>query len=413
MVVRDDYEQRSFLQAPRSTEAPFPPEQFQQGQPAAVGGPGGQVRYQEVNPALWTLGIGLNALSSFMCTLGLVIQKYSTFTSVERKKEVWGLGFSLFIAGQIFMPATLTMAPQSVLSALTPISLVSNSILSPIILGEAFTRYHLASILFIASGCLIVVLFGPNPEDFQMARMDLPRLTYLSSRPVFLVLVAASFLVVMSIAIPLTRWRASGQPLTALSLMVTPVQLMLLSQIGGAICVTNTKTISTLFKDSFLASPEAKDCPNCLGALMRWTFCSAPGITVILIAAFGIIGLSLFSVGLLNFCVLLFPSLTTVTYDVGFGLIMQLIYGAVYFEEYKNFNLRSGLASIVGICCSLLGIYSVWLHAKQEEMQMLWASKNALDKDMSASNLVDKGKGSRSNYGAITCSKKKMGSLSK
>ncbi|CAD7948986.1 unnamed protein product [Amoebophrya sp. A25] len=437
----------------------------------------------------WVFGVALQNASSFTCTLGLVLQKWATSRGTDVVRWVWAFGFALFILGQLLMPPALTMAPQSVLSCLTPTTLLFNSFLTPCILSERFTAFHALSILFIFVGCVVTVRFGMHPEAVGVESLDLNRTLYLGTRPLFLALVLASLLVAVSVARPVLSWRLSGKPVAALAQKVTPLQLILLSTIFGAISVTNTKIVSTLFADGFLAarptngnSVESSLLPhptstspgdtssvarnvvldpqagaNVQGAFeqrprgivaadsglsivtaagassstsieqaattssnpLAWLFLTPTGLSALVLILFGIAGVAVFSISLLNLSMFLFSSLTTVTLNCALGLVMQLIYGAVYFEEYKFYTMSTASATLCGICFSLLGMGCLYLQGKNEEGQpdgqsLLSLQSGNVDDEKSASTsredsrismeIMGGGGGTPSSTSSILCS---------
>jgi len=411
----------------------------------------------------WIVGVLLQNASSFTCTLGLVVQKWAT----QRKdfaRAVWVFGFVLFLGGQLLMPAALTMAPQSVLSCLAPTTLLFNSVLTPCILGEQFTAYHGASIVCIFVGCFITVQFGMHPSNEKAERegqLTLSEVIHLGTRPLFLVLVAASTVAAACVAKPVLDWKFGGVPAPtspsaaayanggcddaleqghrvggnrdvstpcsparragnttsspslarALEKRVTAFQLMLLSTIFGAISVTNTKIVSTLFADDYLlhqssgssapasegastASPPltvttATDEHNGPKSPLAWLFWTETGLACLILILVGIIGVAVISISLLNLSLVLFSSLTTVTLDCALGLVMQLLYGAVFFEEYKDYTAGTFFATAVGVAFSFGGLGFLHLHGMREAEEIAEADLCSLPSEASLPGLVE------------------------
>ncbi|CAD7941792.1 unnamed protein product [Amoebophrya sp. A120] len=110
----------------------------------------------------WLCGVVLSIASSFLCTLGLICQKLSL---LRARPWIWYFGMALWVIGQLLMPVALVLAPISLLACLLPSSLVISSFLSPLLLGEHFTRLHVVSGLLIFCGCLVGVLCGRRQEE--------------------------------------------------------------------------------------------------------------------------------------------------------------------------------------------------------------------------------------------------------
>ncbi|CAD7926417.1 unnamed protein product [Amoebophrya sp. A120] len=314
----------------------------------------------------WLLGVALLNVSSFTCTLGLVVQKWSTLQK-DWSKLVWILGFAVFMLGNIVNAAALTLAPQSLLSCLAPTTLVYNSILSPCILGEKFTKYHSASIVCIFVGCFITVNFGLHPPSNAQTKLTVEQVWYFATRPLFLVLISLSGIVALSISGPIVAWRKSGLPIWALREKVSALQLMCLSCIFGAISITNTKITSTLFANKYVENENTAASTS----LPYWILTTETGRVCLLLATFGIFAVAFFSIGLLNVTLTLYSSLTTVTLDCVLGLAMQSLYGAVFFEEYKLYSRAAFFGTVCGVSCSFVGLACLHLAGKEEERMMV------------------------------------------
>lgn len=70
------------------------------------------------------------------------------------------IGFAINAFGGLFQAYALTMAPQSVISALVPVVLVANCAFAPCLLGEAVGKRDLQGTAAIIVSTLVVVLAG-------------------------------------------------------------------------------------------------------------------------------------------------------------------------------------------------------------------------------------------------------------
>jgi uncharacterized membrane protein len=120
---------------------------------------------------LWFLGVILATLSCFISNLGLNLQKLlhlrnqskaSNIREGYHKFALWWLGLLLIVFGAIADFAALTFAPQSLVAPLGSLTLVSNIILSPIILKEVVTTRDIIATLTIVSGCIVAVAFASH-----------------------------------------------------------------------------------------------------------------------------------------------------------------------------------------------------------------------------------------------------------
>lgn len=124
-------------------------------------------------PNLWFLGVILATLASFISNLGLNLQKLLHLRNQNRPVEVrdsyhkfplWWIGLLMIVFGAIADFAALTFAPQSLIAPLGSLTLVSNIILSPIILKEIITTRDIIATLTIVAGCIMSVAFASHED---------------------------------------------------------------------------------------------------------------------------------------------------------------------------------------------------------------------------------------------------------
>lgn len=158
--------------------------------------------------SLWFLGVILATLSCFISNLGLNLQKLLHLRNQSKASNVregyhkfalWWLGLLLIVFGAIADFAALTFAPQSLVAPLGSLTLVSNIILSPIILKEVVTMRDIIATLTIVSGCIVAVAFASHDNGVH----ELDQLFASFYRTAFLVYAAAviAFMIVVFIAI--------------------------------------------------------------------------------------------------------------------------------------------------------------------------------------------------------------------
>lgn len=124
-------------------------------------------------PNLWFVGVILATISSFISNLGLNLQKLLHLKNQNKPAEIrnnyhtfalWWLGLLLIVFGAIADFAALTFAPQSLIAPLGSLTLVSNIVLSPIILKEVITSRDIIATLTIVTGCIISVAFASHED---------------------------------------------------------------------------------------------------------------------------------------------------------------------------------------------------------------------------------------------------------
>ncbi|KAG8741002.1 hypothetical protein FRC10_003461 [Ceratobasidium sp. 414] len=132
------------------------------------------------------LGITIGLLASFVQSLGIFI--------------------SSNILGSIFQIASL---PVVILAPLGAVSLLWNAFFARLILGDVFSKYMVIGTLFIATGAVLIAVFGIVPEPTH----SLDDLLRLFRRPVFVVyftLLGSAVLIALVIT-HVTEWRLTRQ----------------------------------------------------------------------------------------------------------------------------------------------------------------------------------------------------------
>lgn len=115
-----------------------------------------------VSSAIQSLGITLQRKSHVIPSYGVLEHHHQ-----KRKRNMWLVGFSLFITANIFGSfIQITTLPLIILSPLQSIGLIFNSLLSCVLLGETFTFKLGFGTCLISIGAFIIAYNGqPIPVD--------------------------------------------------------------------------------------------------------------------------------------------------------------------------------------------------------------------------------------------------------
>ncbi|CUA76662.1 hypothetical protein RSOLAG22IIIB_02129 [Rhizoctonia solani] len=137
------------------------------------------------------LGITIGLLASCVQSLGLTMQRKSHLLNQacseedrrpDYRRPLWLLGFGIFISsnilGSLFQIASL---PVVILAPLGAVSLLWNAFFARLILGDLFSKYMILGTLFVATGAVLIAVFGIVPEKTH----SLDDLLYLFRRPTF------------------------------------------------------------------------------------------------------------------------------------------------------------------------------------------------------------------------------------
>ncbi|CAE7214434.1 unnamed protein product [Rhizoctonia solani] len=120
------------------------------------------------------LGITIGLLASCVQSLGLTVQRKSHVLNQacseedrrpDYRRPLWLLGFGIFISsnilGSLFQIASL---PVVILAPLGAVSLLWNAFFARLILGDLFSKYMVLGTLFVATGAVLIAVFGIVPE---------------------------------------------------------------------------------------------------------------------------------------------------------------------------------------------------------------------------------------------------------
>lgn len=143
-----------------------------------------------------------------MQSLGLTLQRKSHILEDEKeshharrppyRRRRWQLGMGMFlISNLVGSTIQITTLPLPVLSTLQASGLVFNSICATLILGEPFTRWSLGGTLLVASGAILIAIFGAIPEPAH----SLDQLLLLLGRKPFVIWMILQALLVVGIVI--------------------------------------------------------------------------------------------------------------------------------------------------------------------------------------------------------------------
>ncbi|EUC66880.1 magnesium transporter NIPA protein [Rhizoctonia solani AG-3 Rhs1AP] len=165
------------------------------------------------------LGITVGLLASCVQSLGLTVQRKSHLLNQacseedrrpDYRRPLWLLGFGIFISsnilGSLFQIASL---PVVILAPLGAVSLLWNAFFARLIIGDLFSKYMVLGTLFVASGAVLIAVFGIVPEKTH----SLDDLLALFRRPTFVAyftLLGCAVLIALIIT-HLAEWKLTRQ----------------------------------------------------------------------------------------------------------------------------------------------------------------------------------------------------------
>lgn len=103
------------------------------------------------------VGVLFGICGALLSSFGLVFQKYGHITG--SRDSIIG-GFATYVSGVLVSTLALSFAPQSIVAALTSLSLVGNAVFAPWLLKEKLQHADIAGVAICCVGTGLVVAFG-------------------------------------------------------------------------------------------------------------------------------------------------------------------------------------------------------------------------------------------------------------
>ncbi|CAE6494284.1 unnamed protein product [Rhizoctonia solani] len=165
------------------------------------------------------LGITIGLLASCVQSLGLTVQRKSHLLNQacpeedrrpDYRRPLWLLGFGIFISsnilGSLFQIASL---PVVILAPLGAVSLLWNAFFARLILGDLFSKYMVLGTLFVATGAVLIAVFGIVPERTHSLD-DLLRLFRRTTFVAYFTLLGCAVIIALVVT-HLAEWKLTRQ----------------------------------------------------------------------------------------------------------------------------------------------------------------------------------------------------------
>eukprot|EP00924_Labyrinthula_sp_SR-Ha-C_P016739 snap_masked-scaffold_6-processed-gene-13.17-mRNA-1 protein AED:1.00 eAED:1.00 QI:0/-1/0/0/-1/1/1/0/532 len=302
--------------------------------------------------SLFLVGVFLYAFGAFFLAFGVVLQKYSINKEAEKsavskvetpkyKQPIWVLGIVLYGSSGGFMSAALGFAPQSLLSPLMSVVIVSNALLSRFLLSEPLTSRDFKCVVIIVFSVILTTLSAPSSDESPSVE-DLIELY--SEIPFILYCVSVVLLLLF-----FKYENQRGKKLLA-DLKTTDLaprdsfrysfSFGAAAGVWGGLSVTMMKSVITILVDVF-------DEEGVGGVFSTPLLYPLLGVLV----TCWYMQLSWINTGLERY-----PSVFIVSIEAVLNEVVAVSGGILYFQEFKNFDLIGGIGFGVGITMGLTGI---------------------------------------------------------
>lgn len=322
---------------------------------------------------------------STLTALGLILQKLahrrcSSAGTPYYRHPWWLIGFLVFVFAQVINIVAMAHAPQMVLSCLGSWSLVCNAIFARVILGEEVGRTQAAAVLGLVGAVLVIVLNAPQaPND--KASTSAATLVADFQRPSFEVLTAlllSSTLLLRAAAEGYQCTASKGSKEIAAAVpqpLLGPLSWAAASAVAGSYSALLFKCIAELVATStstakatpFPPSPwqhalAEPDQARPLSTLFCWQSLAIVTGALLLAPA---------QVHLLNRALENGEAVIVVPAYFALGMIAQLLTGAVFFQELRDFDSTGRVVGFtIGVCLSLVFVVVMAKASNEPQCQL-------------------------------------------
>ncbi len=259
-------------------------------------------------------------------------------------------GFVGIVGGALCDFAALGFGAQSIVAPLGSISVVANVVVAPMILGEVPTRRDVLATLLIVAGCAVAVSFASHKDHIYPAE----ELFDMYRQPNFYVYFT-SVVVLVLLWLLAIRWmervqatRGSASPQYQRVFKFHRFSYAAISGIAGAQSVLFAKTCVELVTGAIAGSGAAF-----LTYVPTYAVLLAMALTITL------------QIYWLNCGLARWDALYNVPVFSSFWILVSVVGGGVFYDEFSSFGLLQALLFPVGIILAIAGVY--WLSQRGAE----------------------------------------------
>jgi len=321
------------------------------------------------------IGALIQVVGSSVSIIGLNAQKWAMEVQDKLSEEErasscaswrWTLALGVFTLGQIIQTAAYAYGSQSLVSAVSNLSLVTNALIATLVFDEPFTMrpvhgglrifegWDLGAIVVLIIGTVLAGLYAPPATE---AKFDLVTLQALFLQTHFLVWLGITVFILL---FALTWWIAFVEPqLTAAELdaakdkdakrrseraLRTGGMLFSFAAAAiGSISVTLSKIVVLLIKESIEVTNQ---------------FTNAAAFIFVV----GFIGCAVLSLLVLNAGLARFEAVIVIPVYYVLSTILIIVSGELLYNTYLNFTETTATLFSIGIAISLFGVYLLSCH---------------------------------------------------
>jgi len=192
---------------------------------------------------LWLCGVFTCLLASALTALGMDLQKLSHTLNEKSKKPVtyyrqpcWIVGFSIFLIAQFINLASMSMAPQVMLSALGATALIFNAFFAWFLLDEKLQASELLIMFGLILAVVVVIGATPTGQETTLKQETLDNILYPLFTSYFLSIAGTLALGLTLSRFAVVWWRPD----------LSPLSWALCSAVASGYSVNTFRTVSEL-----------------------------------------------------------------------------------------------------------------------------------------------------------------------
>lgn len=355
-------------------------------------------------PGLLILGTCLVIGASFVSTFGVNLQKLAHVRNERLPPEhrqpyaklfTWQLGMLLMVLGSVMDIVALPFVPQSRVAVLGSVTMVANVVITPVFLKETLTKHDLAGCAITVAGCTMASWFGAHVEADLTPECLVESLTqpgFLLYFSLVLVYLAGLMLLILarqrrqdleqlqSLGTEHTKqtdgFELFGAPEEAAQPLAPDPSFL------DSLPVLSTKHDSFIYA-SFAGTAGAQSIMFAKGALeMGYSAVTGKSSVWYLFLCLPPFGLCLWcQVHYLNQALKLFDALYVVPVYQIFWIVMGILSGLIFYQEYRNLDPVSSWMFSVGCVITLVGV--ITLSRRQSNPSKSLEMKAAPDSNLS------------------------------
>lgn len=319
----------------------------------------------------WVLGAFIAILAAFISNIGLNLQKLAhieiaygdPFTKKERPLSArenylfnhrWISGIALTILGSVADFAALAFAAQSLVAILGSLTLVCNILLAPLMLNEKVTRLDVRAVIMIVTGCTIAVSFGQHRSEVH----TLDRLLYMFGTTAMILYIICTLMVIGAfyggIYYIENKYKcndAATQYMYKKESSASKLHRFLypaVSGVVGAQSVLFGKCTAEILKGSLVSHHHSSN-----STLTAASVFAHPMTWFILLMMLSCI---LIQIRSLNRGLQLFDALYVVPIFQTFWILVSVLGGLVFFDEWEHFSALQAIFFPIGILLTVRGV---------------------------------------------------------